>query len=465
MSNILRYRNILMFSLVASVAAGPGSTALEGRDSRDSGSDTTVSVLTLAEARERALEENRSLASARASAEAAAARARAASAFLWPSLGVEAGWVRSDDPVAAFGTRLRQARFTEADFALDALNRPEAVEDWSAGAGIRWAGVDPSAWAGRDAAEAGARAAELGTERTREAVVFRTEVLYLDAVAAQARLRAAETAESAAASTLATTTSRRDEGLLTDADVLQARAALEDHRARVVDARRAVTDARARLAHHLGLPPGSGVVPADTLPPVGGAAAAESASLEERPDLAASRAGVEAREARIRAARAARLPTLEAFGQLSSHAPDPLDGREANVTVGVQLRLPVFTGGRLGAAEDEARAEARAARIEHEDRLATARREIRQLERAVEAAGQGAEAAAAAARAAEEAHRLMEQRFREGMTTTTELLQAEARASRLRTAAVDARIRALQARAALAFARPTPPTSRPEDPR
>lgn len=417
--------------------------------------------LTLAEAERLALEGNRGLLVRRARADAAEARADGSDAFLWPSVGVEAGFTRSDDPVAAFGTRLRQARFAEADFALDALNRPDATEDWTGAVGVQWSAVDPTRWAGRSAARAGARAERLGSVRAADAVRFRTRVFYLEALRADAALEAARSAESAAASTTALMRSRREQGLLTDADVLQAEAALSGARSAVTAAERAVGDARGRLALHLGLPDGVEVVPADTVLELEGSAGvgafgAPGVDLSTRADVRASLAGVDAAGAAVRQARAARLPTLGAFARLSSHAPDPFDGREANVTLGVQLSVPLFTGGALSSAVEEARALERVARLEHDDRLAAARTELEEARRGVEAARRGAEAAVAGRTAAAEARRLLRRRFEEGMATTAELLQAEARAAEFRTAAVDAVAGWRLAEAFLAFVSLTP---------
>ena len=45
---------------------------------------------------------------------------------LLPQLNFTEDISRGDDPVYAFGTRLRQRQFTQADFALNDLNRPSA---------------------------------------------------------------------------------------------------------------------------------------------------------------------------------------------------------------------------------------------------------------------------------------------------------------------------------------------------
>ena len=50
---------------------------------------------------------------------------------LLPQLGFTEDISRGNDPVYAFGTRLRQRQFTQADFALNALNFPQPIGNFS----------------------------------------------------------------------------------------------------------------------------------------------------------------------------------------------------------------------------------------------------------------------------------------------------------------------------------------------
>jgi len=53
-----------------------------------------------------------------------------------PTLSLSAQGVRTDEPVAAFGMRLDQARITAADFAPERLNHPDAIGGYRLGATI-----------------------------------------------------------------------------------------------------------------------------------------------------------------------------------------------------------------------------------------------------------------------------------------------------------------------------------------
>ena len=250
---------------------------------------------------------------------------------------------------------------------------------------------------------------------------------------------------------------RRDQGLLTDADLLQARAALQGARAQRIDAERALNDARARLALALGWEADAMPVPVDTAfadASTSGPAPApsiEQRDLSARPDLMASRAQVRASEARVAQASRARLPRVEGFARLETHSMDAFSGPEHDWTVGLQVKVPLFTGFKIGAMQHAAASMRDAARAEHEQRLREADAELAETRRGVEAARAGSAAATAASEAATEAARLMRRRFEEGLATTTDLLGAEARAAQMEMQAVNARLGLQIARARLAF--------------
>lgn len=444
MGHILDYRYIVI-SILLFVAADPGAAQ-----------EPATRSIGLEEAVAEALARNGDLKAARARADAERARGRAASAFLYPTLGVEAGSVRSDDPVAVFGTRLRQERFGQADFDIESLNRPDPVTDWAAGGGVAWKILDPAAWSGREAARLGVRASELGLERNRQATVFRTRVLYLGALAAEARLDAAQRGLEASRASRDVVRDRVEQGMLTDADVLEAEAEVATARARESDASLGRYEARSRLGAHLGWSP-------DTLPrPRGGLLRDDPpfrvAPFPDGPERVANRADLRAldrasaaADARVSQAVRSRIPSVETFARVSTHAWELTGDRAANWTLGVQLRWPVFTGFARESAVDEARAMRRAVEVEHGQRLREAQAELEEARRAVQAARAGAEAAEAAASAAREARRLVRRRFQEGLATTARLLRADARTAAMEARAIDARTALHMAAARLDF--------------
>ena len=164
--------------------------------------DVQLRALSLDEAVALALEGNADLAVAEARRDLASNQGRKAASSLWPQLALESGYVRSVDPVAVFGTKLRQGRFGPEDLDFAVLNNPEAIDDWSTALGLRWSILDPKIWAGRAAARHQAEAADWSAARTREATILVTRMLYYRAQTATSQLGAAEAALEAASATV-----------------------------------------------------------------------------------------------------------------------------------------------------------------------------------------------------------------------------------------------------------------------
>lgn len=433
---------------IVALAAGPAAA----QQTPAAGTGGVVE-LSLREAVERAREQNVELRLAGARSEGSRARARAAAAPLLPRLDLESGWGRTTDPVGAFGTKLRQGVFGSDDLAIDALNAPDPIGDWSTSAVVRWSVASPDRWAARSAADRRAASTEWSEARSREATDLRTRTLYYGALRAEARVRTAEAALEAARSTGERFRRRREEGMLTEADLLQARAEREAAEADVAAAREGRHGARIELGLHLGWDPDDSLPsPSDSLAPPEEPAPAEF-DPTRRADVLARAAAVEAAEAGSRQAELSWLPSLEAFGSWSRHGDDPFSGGGTGWTVGVGLRWSLFTGFRRPAEAREADAELMAARLEHRQALREARGEVQRTRRSVKAARRAVEASRAAREAAREGRELMRRRFEEGLATPSDLLQAEARATAMEVRAVDALARYHVARARLRFAR------------
>lgn len=387
-----------------------------------------------------------------ASVEAARAEARSASAPLMPALSAETGWMRTSDPVGAFGTRLRQGTFGPENLAIDALNDPTPVEDWSTTLGLRWGVASPTAWAGRASARQAARAQAWREVRAREGTDLATRVRFRQVQGREEAVGAARAALEAAGETEALLQRRHEEGMATRADVLQARAERERAAAGLARARAELHEARVRLGLHLGWDTDSLPDPRTPLPEPEDAGAVDGFDPSRRADLRARAAAVEAAESGVDRARLGYLPDLSAFAGWSVHGDSPFASDGTDWTVGVALRWEIFSGFRRSAETGRARAELTASRLEYRQGLREARGEVATARRSLGSARQALAASRAAAEAAEEGRDLMRRRVEEGLATPSDLLQAEARASAARAEAVEALVRYHVARSRLDFA-------------
>ena len=99
-------------------------------------------TLTLQQAVAAALEHNPALKLAAADMAASEAASDSPKAPLLPQIQFSENLTRGDDPVYAFGTKLRQQVFQTSDFGLNSLNHPAPLSNFSTSFSGRWQAFD-----------------------------------------------------------------------------------------------------------------------------------------------------------------------------------------------------------------------------------------------------------------------------------------------------------------------------------
>jgi outer membrane protein TolC len=371
---------------------------------------------------------------ARGTAAADRARTLAPTKGILPTARVEAGVVRTTDPIGAFGTTLRQRAVTPAAFDPQRLNFPDAVSNVLSGLVLEAPLFNGDAWAGRTAASRAADASDANAEWTRTSTRADVVKAYYGGVLAAEKVATLDAALRAARAGVEQVRSMVREGLVTRADLLLAEVRAGELEADLAEARADATSARQQLALAMGraaadaprLPevlPGSAqlrrVVADDTLPHDARVAA-------RRADVGAARRGLDAASADARRARATLLPRLNAFARYDWNSPTTLyDGRN-NWTVGVLASWALFNGAADVADVQGTRARAAAARAGAEAAEAKAELEADVTRAALVVALQRLAIAEQGAVQSAEAHRLVQRRYEGGLATIAELLGAEA---------------------------------------
>src|SRR6266702_3448596 len=99
-------------------------------------------LLTLPQAAALSLDKSPERRISQADVDLAKSATRQARTALWPSLSFSEAVTRGNDPVYAFGTRLRQQRFEQSDFAPNRLNRPLPMNDFTSRFTGQWLAFD-----------------------------------------------------------------------------------------------------------------------------------------------------------------------------------------------------------------------------------------------------------------------------------------------------------------------------------
>jgi multidrug efflux system outer membrane protein len=224
---------------------------------------------------------------------------------------------------------------------------------------------------------------------------------------------------------------RREVGLAGDLDYLQADGALELVRAELANLQRQQAAAANALALLVGQQPSS--LPEGRALPGQGIVADLATDLPaevllRRPDVLAAEKRLIAANANIGAARAAFLPriTLTAgLGTASSALSGLFAGGSESWNFQPALRLPLFDGGRSAAGTDLAEARKVIAVAEYEKTIQQAFREVADLLAARTYLVEQLRAQQAAEKAQNERLRLAEARYKAGITSHLELLDAQ----------------------------------------
>lgn len=419
--------------------------------------------LTLDDAIATALEGSDLLSAAEAGVAAAEAGLGEARAARLPTVEITEMAHRTTNPVLVFSDLLGQEAFTERNFAIDPLNEPDPLNNfntrlsvslplWTGG---RIAGAVEAAGFGREAAAA-------DRTRTRQEVIHQVIDAYTGAVAARRRLGVAREALETARAHAELVRDLREGGLVVESDLLSAQVRVQELQEGVVRARQGVAVSEAALNLAMGVDLGTGwTLPEDleaAAGPRGEAPSDESLkslvaeARERRPDLAAARARVAAAESLAQMARAERMPEVGLSGSYDANAEDFIGADGTNWTVGVGVRFTLFDGFATRSRVEKARQEAvRAARLTHfaGERAAL---EVRQAYYDLQTARESLELAAKARELAERSLTIVEDRYREGLTTLVELLDAQTALTDARSREVSSHRDLLRARAGLDLA-------------
>ena len=385
-------------------------------------------ALTLRQAIHQALAGSPEAAIARANGMEAKAGATMARTALLPQLGFTEDISRGDDPVYAFGSRLRQRHFTQADFALNALNRPQPIGDFSTRLSGSWMAFDSfktqreirRADLFKDSASSSAKAAD-------QQIVFRVVSAYQSVLYAQRAIDVAQHEQATAAALLNSVEDHVRAGLAVESDRMSAQVNVAGRKQELIEAQGDLELAWAELREAMGVAD----LKASDLNPIEPRAFPQT-SLEQdlalavklRPDLGALVNAQTAQLAAVSAAKSEFGPRVCAYGNWQEDRGSLTGSGGNNWVAGAQIAIDILP---IGKRAQLARETASKQRIDAQ--LNAQQRQIRlQVSQAHihrQTAALSIETARAAMDQSAESLRILKNRYGAGLATITDLLRAE----------------------------------------
>jgi outer membrane protein TolC len=397
------------------------------------------SPLTLKQAVTIALEKNPLRKAAIADTKAASAGVHEARSLLMPHLSFSETATRGDDPIYVFGTKLRQSRFTNADFALNKLNTPLPFGNFSTRFGGTWNLFDSFAtWHGINQAKQINEAVGHQLDRTDQEIVFRVVSSYYDVLLAAKELEVAERSAKTANSIMERSQARFDSGLTVESDLLTAKVRMAARRQEVIRARNTLEVARAQLNTAMGMPLDSRFQTTEALAertlPAPVLAEVEKQALANRPDLKRVASEEAAQRQSVSVAKSAFGPRVNAFAGWELDNPMFVAGGGGNNWLGgIEVQFDIFQGGAKRAELARQRALEEKVVAMKQSASDAVRLEVRRAYYDTDANRQQIEVARAAIAQAQESLRINQDRYDSGLITITDLLSAEDAARRSQT--------------------------------
>lgn len=384
--------------------------------------------LTLRQAVQLALKQNPVSDEAKATAEEAAAGVAMARTQYLPQISFTEDMSRGDDPVYGFGTRLRQQRFTQADFAIDALNRPEPIGNFATRISGGWLLFDSfhtqkwirsANWMHKGAVSA-AKAAD-------QKVVFEVVQAYQGVLYAERQVEVAQHELETAEALLSSVDDHVKAGLAVESDRLSAQVNVAARRQGLIECQGGLDLAWAQLGLAMGAPelqPSRlAAIEQKDLPQSDFDQELQTA-LKNRQDLAAAREAQLAEAAAESAARLSFAPRISAYGNWEDDR-QTLGGTGGdNWVAGVQVGIDILPIGKRAQLAKE-----RAAKALVDAQLRGYQQQVRfQVSQAHiqrQTAELSLETARMAINQAAESLRILNNRYGAGLATITDLLRAE----------------------------------------
>lgn len=373
-------------------------------------------VLTLAEARERALKSHPRITAAQLRALMAQEGMAQARAGYFPSLAANATAIWSGESVTRLGS--------------GGISNSQIFDHTGVGATLSLLVTDFGRTASlNEAARHRAKAASADALVTRAQLQLQVTAAYLDVLKARAVKEVAEKTLAMREAVFQRTRALGQNQLRSELDVRLAQVNVDEARLLIDAAEKEAQSAGTLLAHLIGDPAADATRPLE-LPPAPSALASDfsalnALALQQRPELARYRAEADAARATARAARDARRPTVSviaAAGFVPSHYPQ-FDTKYA--AGGVNMNVPLFAGGLYAARQREAELQAGAAEAAYQEISSTISRDVRLAWLEAVHARERIALTDRLAGNASAALDLARARFEQGLTSTVELLQAD----------------------------------------
>jgi outer membrane protein TolC len=272
------------------------------------------------------------------------------------------------------------------------------------------------------------QASRFSTRDARDVVVYAVGVAYLQVVASAARVETAKAQLASARELDQQTTDQLKNEVSPEIDAIRAQVERQSAEQRLINATNAFEKDKLALGRIIGIPIDQKFTLTDTAQyhplPDFTPQAATAEALESRSDLRSAEENVRAAEYGVRAEKAQRLPALSVHASYGG-AGTNVGSFNSVYTVAGTISFPLYTGGRIRADVDEARATLARRQAEYADLKGRVAYDVRVAWLDLEASDSGVKVADRNRALADRALTQSRDRYSNGVTNYLEVVEAE----------------------------------------
>lgn len=351
---------------------------------------------------------------------------RQTNALFIPNISISHTGTSTNNPVYAFMAKLNQGTFSESDFAIDNLNNPKAIDNYTTSISFEQPLINVDGWKQRSAAKYVMEATQYQNTFKKDELLLEGEKTYMMLQLSYKAVSVLEKAQKAALENLKVTRKYFEQGLLLQSDVLDVEVRVNEVENQLENAKSNVKNVSDYLHFLINETPNSVFVPSDSLGIVPNAIAKVDQISTSRADILAIEKATQAYKMKNQSDKMAFLPTLNAFGNYELYDNQVFQGASNSYFIGAKLNWDILQGTKRFGKIQKSKAEFDKSVLQYEQYVAKSQLELNKAKRSLDDAQNRLKRAGLALELSEESFRIRTNRFEEGLVKTSDLLSSEA---------------------------------------
>ncbi|MBS1667506.1 MAG: TolC family protein [Bacteroidetes bacterium] len=399
---------------------------------------TNVRKITLEEAVSATLKNNKALQLAKLDENIAESNFKQTASVYLPMVNFSYTAINTNNPLNAFGFKLEQKSISQSDFNPDLLNHPSGTPDFTTKLELQQPLVNMDMLYMRRAAQKQTELYRFKTQRTQEYLVFETQKAYLQLQLAYDAVQVLEQALQTVKLAYTYTDNHFQQGLVQKSDLLNVQVQVATVESNLEKARSNIYNASDYLNLLMGQPMGL-IYSTDRITdlplPSADSLLAVPAS---RADFVAMQKAMEAKNLMIQSDKMSFLPKLNAFGSYQLNDGRMFGFAANSYLAGLQLSWNIFKGNRIKNSIQSQVFERDRLAVQLSQQQEEGNRELAKTKRDIEDGRFQIVQYKTAIEQAEESLRILQNRYNQGLVSTTELMMATSQVSQQKLALAQA---------------------------